>query len=65
MADRIGVISKGEIILVEEKRELMRQLGKKQLTLHLQTPLERIPSTLGAYRLDLSSDCLLYTSRCV
>ncbi|SBT07275.1 putative transporter subunit: ATP-binding component of ABC superfamily [Candidatus Accumulibacter aalborgensis] len=56
MADRIGVISKGEIILVEEKRELMRQLGKKQLTLHLQTPLERIPSTLGAYRLDLSSD---------
>ena len=41
MADRIGVISKGEIVLVEDKVELMRKLGKKQLTLHLQTPLQR------------------------
>ena len=40
MADRIGVISKGELILVEEKAELMRKLGKKQLTLHLQEPLD-------------------------
>ena len=43
MADRIGVISKGEIILVEDKVELMRKLGKKQLTLQLQAALERIP----------------------
>jgi len=43
MADRIGVISKGEIILVEQKAELMRKLGKKQLVLHLQQPLAEIP----------------------
>ncbi|MBS0536925.1 MAG: ABC transporter ATP-binding protein [Proteobacteria bacterium] len=43
MADRIGVISKGEIILVEQKAELMRKLGKKQLVLHLQQPLVEIP----------------------
>ncbi|KQZ01700.1 multidrug ABC transporter ATP-binding protein [Pseudolabrys sp. Root1462] len=43
MADRIGVISKGEIILVERKAELMSKLGKKQLVLHLQKPLEQIP----------------------
>ena len=41
MADRIGVISKGEIILVEEKAALMQKLGKKQLTLHLQSPLQQ------------------------
>src|SRR5688500_17059265 len=46
MADRIGVINNGEIILVEEKAELMRQLGKKQLTLQLQSRLQRIPSQL-------------------
>ena len=40
MADRIGVINKGEIILVEDKAELMRKLGKKQLTLQLQAPLD-------------------------
>jgi ABC-2 type transport system ATP-binding protein len=56
MADRIGVISKGEIILVEEKTELMRKLGKKQLTLQLERALEHLPARLGAYRLDLSSD---------
>jgi ABC-type multidrug transport system ATPase subunit len=44
MADRIGVINKGELILVEDKAELMRKLGKKQLTLHLQQPLERVPA---------------------
>ncbi|HKA44187.1 MAG TPA: ABC transporter ATP-binding protein [Burkholderiales bacterium] len=63
MADRIGVISKGEIILVEDKVELMRKLGKKQLTLQLETPLERIPPRLSAYSLQLSGDrCeLVYT----
>jgi len=63
MADRIGVISKGEIILVEDKKELMRKLGKKQLTLHLEQPLERLPPALSAHRLELSgkgSD-LIYT----
>ena len=47
MADRIGVISKGEIILVEDKAELMRKLGKKQLTLQLQAPLDAIPDGAG------------------
>ena len=63
MAERVGVISKGEIILVENKAELMRKLGKKQLTLHLQEPLERVPSELADYRLELSSDGseLIYT----
>jgi len=54
MADRVGVISRGEIILVEEKAELMRKLGRKQLTLQLQAPLERLPPELGAYRLELA-----------
>src|ERR1700704_172105 len=54
MADRIGGISKGELILVEEKAELMRKLGKKQLTLHLQEPLAAIPDTLSAFNLSLS-----------
>jgi len=63
MADRIGVISKGEIILVENKVELMRKLGKKQLTLQLQNALELVPSELAAYNLTLSSDGneLIYT----
>ncbi|MEO7112819.1 MAG: ABC transporter ATP-binding protein [Polyangiaceae bacterium] len=54
MADRIGVINKGEIILVEEKSVLMEKLGKKQLTLVLQKPLESIPEKLKSYELDLS-----------
>ena len=54
MADRIGVINKGEIILVEEKDELMRKLGRKQLTLHLHEPLDRVPESLAAYRLELA-----------
>ncbi|MGA6098150.1 ABC transporter ATP-binding protein [Stutzerimonas marianensis] len=53
MADRIGVISKGEIILVEDKQELMQKLGKKQLTLHLQRPLAEIPTELAGYPLEL------------
>lgn len=63
MADRIGVISKGEIILIEDKKELMRKLGKKLLTLQLEKPLARIPAELAAYRLNLSSDGsqLIYT----
>jgi len=55
MADRVGVISNGEIILVEDKAELMRKLGKKQLTLHLQLPLESVPAGLSAYRLELAN----------
>jgi ABC-2 type transport system ATP-binding protein len=56
MADRIGVISKGEIILVEDKAELMHKLGKKQLTVLLEAPLERIPEELAGYGLELSGD---------
>jgi len=56
MADRIGVISKGELILVEDKTELMRKLGRKQLTLQLQQALDAVPPALSDYRLDLSKD---------
>jgi len=55
MADRIGVISKGEIILVEDKTQLMRKLGKKQLTLQLQSPLAAIPAELADQPLELSA----------
>ncbi|MET1257242.1 ABC transporter ATP-binding protein [Aliikangiella maris] len=55
MADRIGVINKGEIILVEEKEQLMRQLGKRQLTLHLQTPIAAIPNELSHLPLSLNN----------
>jgi ABC-2 type transport system ATP-binding protein len=63
MADRIGVMSKGELILVEEKAELMRKLGKKRLALHLQAPLDRVPEALDGYGLALSPDRheLVYT----
>jgi ABC-2 type transport system ATP-binding protein len=63
MADRIGVISKGELIVVEEKAALMRKLGKKQLTLHLQERLSAIPPDLTAYQLELAADGdeLIYT----
>ena len=56
MADRIGVINAGEIMLVEDKAELMRKLGKKQLTLQLENPLEQVPPALADYRLALSAD---------
>ena len=56
MADRVAVINKGEIILVEEKAELMRKLGKKQLTLQLDPPLDRLPLALGGRALELSAD---------
>ncbi|WP_027172806.1 ABC transporter ATP-binding protein [Methylobacterium sp. 10] len=63
MADRVGVIRKGEIILVEEKAELMRKLGKKQLTLQLQNPLRALPNELAPHGLVLSADGqeLVYT----
>jgi ABC-2 type transport system ATP-binding protein len=54
MADRVGVINHGELILVEDKAELMRKLGSKQLTLHLQRKLESIPPELGMYSLMLT-----------
>jgi len=56
MADRIGVINKGELILVEDKTTLMKQLGKKQLTMHLQTPLNALPPTLQTGSVELSKD---------
>jgi ABC-2 type transport system ATP-binding protein len=56
MADRVGVIRKGEIILVEDKATLMQKLGKRQLTLQLQTPLDRIPAELAGYHLTQSAE---------
>ncbi|SKB37044.1 ABC transporter ATP-binding protein [Luteibacter sp. 22Crub2.1] len=63
MADRIGVINRGEIVIVEEKHTLMRKLGKKQLTLSLQSPLTAIPEGLNEWPLELSADgqSLTYT----
>ena len=63
MADRIGIISKGELILVEEKRELMRKLGKKQLTLQLQAKIDSVPAALSAFNLTLADGgyALVYT----
>jgi ABC-2 type transport system ATP-binding protein len=56
MADRIGVIDKGKLIIVEEKTELMRKLGRKQLTLQLSSRLAEVPPALAAYQLSLSAD---------
>ena len=63
MADRVGVISKGELILVEDKVELMRKLGKKQLALQLVAPLQRVPTQLADYHLELAGGGseLIYT----
>ena len=63
MADRIGVINKGELILVEDKTVLMRKLGKKQLSLQLQTPLQSIPKALAGLPLELTKEghTLVYT----
>jgi len=63
MADRIGVINKGELVLIEDKDVLMRKLGKKQLTLQLQSPLEQIPEALAGLPLELSENgcSLTYT----
>jgi ABC-2 type transport system ATP-binding protein len=56
MADRIGVINKGEIILVEDKAGLMQKLGKKHLKLYLQGKVDAIPASLAVYNLELSDD---------
>jgi ABC-2 type transport system ATP-binding protein len=56
MADRIGVINKGEIVLVEDKQRLMQKLGKKRLKLHLQNKIEAVPPALAPYNLELSDD---------
>jgi ABC-2 type transport system ATP-binding protein len=63
MADRIGVINKGQIVLVEDKATLMEKLGKRQLSIHLQAPLTQIPAALAAYDLALTEDGtqLVYT----
>ncbi len=63
MADRIGVISGGELILVEDKAALMEKLGKKQLTLNLRAPLDALPAALAGYPLELAADGtqLIYT----
>ena len=63
MADRIGVINKGALIVVEEKTQLMKKLGKKQLTLHLHEPLQRLPPELDSWGLELKADGhdLVYT----
>jgi ABC-2 type transport system ATP-binding protein len=63
MADRIGVISDGELILVEDKAELMNKLGKKRLTLQLRGKLDKLPSELAGYGLKLAADGseLIYT----
>jgi ABC-2 type transport system ATP-binding protein len=63
MADRIGVINKGELILVQDKAELMNRLGRRQLTLQLQSPLAAIPAELAGHALELSADGqqLVYT----
>jgi ABC-2 type transport system ATP-binding protein len=63
MADRIGVINRGEIILVERKAELMHKLGKKQLKLHLIGTIDAVPAALAEYHLELGEDrdVLTYT----
>ncbi len=63
MADRIAVINRGEIVLVQEKHELMRQLGKKQMVLSLQAPLKALPPSLANWPLELNADGseLIYT----
>ncbi|MCG6657934.1 ABC transporter ATP-binding protein [Halomonas campisalis] len=63
MADRIGVIRRGELVLVEEKHALMHQLGRKELTLHLDTPLSAVPPGLASHELTLAEDghALVYT----
>jgi ABC-2 type transport system ATP-binding protein len=61
IADRIGVIAKGEILLVENKADLMTRMGQKTLKIELATPITDIPSSLGAYHLAIEGDGLLYS----
>jgi ABC-2 type transport system ATP-binding protein len=60
MADRVGVINKGEIVLVEEKAALMRKMGKKQLKIHLDEPLGAVPAGLSKYGLSMNGKDLVY-----
>ncbi|HEX3397246.1 MAG TPA: ABC transporter ATP-binding protein [Steroidobacteraceae bacterium] len=64
MADRVGVINKGTLMLVEDKKQLMKKLGKKQLTLHLERPLQQVPGELKTWDLELKADGqdLVYTA---
>lgn len=61
LADRIGVINHGKVILVQEKESLMRELGKKQLAVHLHEPLDSVPQALAEYELELGEDGYLLT----
>ena len=63
LADRVGVINHGELILVEDKDKLMREMGRKELTLHLSEPLAAVPEALAPYQLALAADGheLVYT----
>jgi ABC-2 type transport system ATP-binding protein len=56
MADRVGVINKGELVLVRNKAELLHEFGTRRLTLRLRHPLAQVPEALAAWRLELSSD---------
>jgi ABC-2 type transport system ATP-binding protein len=56
LADRVGVVNHGQIIIVEEKKKLMRELGRKELVLHLSEPLAEVPPQLVRYQLDLGED---------
>jgi ABC-2 type transport system ATP-binding protein len=62
MADRIGVINKGELLLVEDKEVLMRKLGKRKLEVELAAPLTEVPASLAGYRLERSADGRTLTS---
>jgi ABC-2 type transport system ATP-binding protein len=61
LADRVGVINNGEIILVQEKTRLMQELGKKQMALILSESISTVPDSLGEYQLELSEDGLELT----
>ena len=63
IADRVGIINNGELLLVDEKKVLMQKLGKKSLSIELKQPIDRIPDTLAAYNLETSAGgtCLTYT----
>lgn len=61
IADRVGVINNGQILLVEEKNNLMKQMGKKTLRIELSTPVDAVPKALASYDLDLADGGLLYT----
>lgn len=56
IADRVGIINNGELLLVEDKADLMQKLGSKQLTIELKEPIDNIPASLASYKLDLSND---------